>query len=593
MLIFKKNILFIIFLFTASLHTIFSQEKIDSLDFYLEQKDLVKALDLINSFNQDTVLIKYDEKYVEIKIKESNLFADLSDYEKSIEILYRTLIKIKSNTNKTLQTKIYLELGTQYSAIKDTLNSFKNYHIAEKIAENINDYSVLRHIYHNLFRLHVLKNKDSALFYIKKKYVLDKKNNDNSGIAITYNNFFAYHSVKNEYDTAKKYLDSAYQTSVKYNIKHAIRTSLSNYGYFYSVKERDFKKALDYYNILEAEHEKDLTQSELSNLFLNLGYVYENLGDYANANLYHVLYIELSQKIYNEEIGNTIKDIESKYKIDQIQKDYLEEKNKILAKESRNKKLILFIIFLFLMTLFISYAFFQNMKLKARNREKEIDSIIQKKIINANIDGQEKERKLIATLLHDQISALLSSAGLHLKAFESKLKIEVPTQDLIKTKSIIKDAHDQIRNLSHQLIPPVLAKLGLNEALQDLCEKNSNTMIEFIFSGSTNPIKLNKDFEIKIYFVVSELINNIIKHSEANSAKITYEINEKFLKIIVQDNGIGMYNNENKKEGLGLQQTSTRIFGLNGEMLIENSNGLKINITIPLDSDAISEFNNL
>jgi signal transduction histidine kinase len=118
-------------------------------------------------------------------------------------------------------------------------------------------------------------------------------------------------------------------------------------------------------------------------------------------------------------------------------------------------------------------------------------------------------------------------------------------------------------------------------------------MIEFIFSGTTNPIKLNKDFEIKLYFVVSELINNIIKHSEANSAKITYEINEKFLKLIVQDNGIGMYNYENKKGGLGLQQTSTRIFGLNGEMLIENSNGLKINITIPLDSEAISEFNNL
>jgi signal transduction histidine kinase len=264
-----------------------------------------------------------------------------------------------------------------------------------------------------------------------------------------------------------------------------------------------------------------------------------------------------------------------------------------MENQSRNKKIIVISISLLLLLVYIFYSFYENVKLKERNREKEIDSIIQKKIINANIDGQEKERELIATILHDQISALLSSAGLHLKAYESKYKNDMPVEELVKTKSIIKDAHDQIRQLSHQLIPPILIKLGLNEAILDLCEKNSNTMLEFTFLEKKSDVVLKKDFEIKIYYIVSELINNIIKHSEATKARIEYEIKNKILNLIIQDNGIGINDNDQKKGGLGLQQTSTRVFGLNGEITINSYKELKIIIKIPLGPDSISEFNNL
>lgn len=585
MSVLKFNFITVLIFFFYSQLT-FGQSNADSLDFYIEKKEILKALDLINSYDKNAILQKDKKLYVDLKIKESNLYASLNDYEKAIDLLYKSLSKIKSYSNQNLQTKIYLELGTKYSSIKDTVNSFKNYHIAEKIAYKNKDNSNLRHIYHNLFRLHVLKDNDSALFYIQKKYAVDKLENEPSGTAITYNNYFAYHSVRNEYDIAKKYLDSAYQLSIKYDIKHAIRTSLSNYGYYYSVEKGDFKKALNYYEQLENNHQKELTQSELCNLYLNFGYVYENLGDYANANLYHVFYIQLSQKMYNQEIKDAVKDIETKYKIEKIETDYLEEKKQIIENDDRNKKLIIFFVFLLLLLIFMFYFFYQNIKLKERNRKKEIDSIIQRKIINANIDGQEKERKLIAGILHDQISALLSSAGLHLKAFE--YKSEITNDELNKTKSIIKEAHDQVRDLSHQLIPPVLVKLGLKEALQDLCDKNSNSIIKFTFSDNSSDFKLNKNFEIKIYYVVSELINNIIKHSKADHAELHFEINQNVLMIFIQDNGIGISKKDKQKGGLGLLQTTTRINGLGGNIKIEKLNGLKISITIPLDSSSVS-----
>lgn len=558
----------------------------DSLDIFINQKETFKALDLINSYDKEALLTKNQSQYVDLKIKEAKIYASLNDFEKSIELLYKSLQKVKKNSK--LHTQVYLELGTQYSVIKDTTNAFKNYYRAVKTAKKHQDNSSLRHIYHNLFRLHVLKNVDSAYFYIQKKYDVDLIENDPSGLAITFNNFFAYHSVKNEFDLAKKYLDSAYQLSVKHNINHAIRTSLSNYGYYYSAEKEDFQTALKYYKILKNEHLKELTQNEEANLYLNLGYIYESLGDYANANLHHVFYIQLSEKVYNEKINDAVKDIEAKYKIEKIQNDYLAEKKEITDKQSLNKKIIIFFVFLTTLLLFILYFFYQNIKLKERNRDKELDSIVQKKIINANIDGQEKERKQIASILHDQISALLSSANLHLKAYESQNISDETKLKISKIKDIIKEAHDQVRDLSHQLIPPVLVKLGLQAALQDLCEKNSNAILKFNYNDVPNEIKLKKDFEIKIYYVVSELINNIIKHSEAKEAYLFFEISNNQLNIFIKDNGIGITKKDKKKGGLGLQQISTRIHGLQGKIDIKNTNGLEIKIQIPLDSRTLA-----
>lgn len=575
-------ILFIVF----SQNVTIGQNKVDSLDIFIKNNEILKAIDLINSYDKDKILAKSKSEFVDLKLKESKLYASLNDYEKSIDLLYKCLQKIKSTPN--LQTKVYLELGTQFSVFKDTLNSFKNYHKAEKIARKNKDNSSLRHIYHNLFRLHVLKNADSAYYYIQKKYQVDLIKKEPSGLAITYNNFFAYYSVRNEFDEAKKYLDSAYQLSTKHNIDHAIRTSLSNYGYYYSVEKKDFTTALKYYKILQEEHISALTQNEKANLYLNLGYIYENLGDYANANLHHVFYIEMSEKIYNEKINDAVKEIQTKYKIEKIENDHLEEKKRIIEKESFNQKIIIFFVFLTTLLLFMFYFYYQNIKLKERNREKEIDSILQKKIINANIDGQEKERKQIANILHDKISALLSSANLHLKSFESQISSDDDKTRIIKIKDIIKEAHDQVRDLSHHLIPPILIKLGLQAALQDLCERNSNDIIRFKYQEIPNEIILKKDLEIKIYYVVSELINNIIKHSEANEAFVYFEIIQNNLNIQIKDNGIGIKKQDKKKGGLGLQQTATRIHGLNGNIDIKNFNGMEINIQIPLDFNSIT-----
>ena len=147
----------------------------------------------------------------------------------------------------------------------------------------------------------------------------------------------------------------------------------------------------------------------------------------------------------------------------------------------------------------IAFIFYKNYKLKQQNRLEQVANDTQTRIINATIDAKEKERKNIAEILHDSVSALLSSANLHLQASKSQLNGTAPPE-IGKAQEIVNEASVKIRDLSHTLISSVLMKFGLAFAVHDLCEKYSNS--ELSLMSDDNGIKrYNQRFEIKIYHI--------------------------------------------------------------------------------------------
>jgi len=274
---------------------------------------------------------------------------------------------------------------------------------------------------------------------------------------------------------------------------------------------------------------------------------------------------------------------DSKGKIDS-DLSVLQKKQIVELQKTTNKKVVSLYIVLVLLLMVLSYYVYQNDKLRQKNKQKDIQQKIQLNIINAGIDGQENERKKIASFLHDNINSLLSSVGLHLNAFSVQNNIQ--SAELIKAKSILEDAHDRLRDMSHELIPALLVRFGLVYAVEDLCEKNSNSALQFEFTSSV-PItkRYNEKFEIKLYFIISELFSNIIKHSDAKKAQISlHEKNDKLI-IIVHDNGKGFNTEKLNQEGFGLNRIKARIKKLKGNItLISRANettGTSIKIKVP------------
>lgn len=254
------------------------------------------------------------------------------------------------------------------------------------------------------------------------------------------------------------------------------------------------------------------------------------------------------------------------------------------AENLRTKKVVSLSIILIVIVFLLFYFLYQNNKLKQKIKRKDIKQKILLNVINSSIDSQEIERKKIASFLHDNINSLLSSAGLHLNTFTAQH--EIKSEEIQKAKTILSEAHELLRDMSHELVPSLLVRFGLIYALEDLCEKHSNSAITFEFSSSisTNKRYIEK-FEMKVYFIVSELFNNIIKHSDAQKAKLSIVEKNNQLILSINDDGIGFKTQKLRDvEGFGLNRIRARIKKYKGSLTIisKENEGTKVKIEIPL-----------
>jgi len=560
----KITFIFLLFFFVSS----FSQTKEDSIDYFVEKKELIKALDYGRAKATSYLENKQFDEYCQICIKKALIYGRLSDHDKSLATLFAALSVSRKNKLKG-SAEILEQIGTRYSYIRDSSKAFKNYYKALKVGFIEKDTSSLVNIYHNLFRLYTEKNLDSAYYFMNEKFIIDKKRNSPRGISISYNNSFVYYTLKGKSEIAKTYLDSCYTFAKKHKLNRQVLSSLFNLGYYETESNQNYSKALEIYEKIKTEYLSEFTNMDYIDLYSSFVYVYENLDDFEKANYYNTLLQEYNNKMYNEQLSDKVREIETKYEIKKIEDEYQEKSKLLNENQNRNRKIILIFVTLFAFSLVLFYFFYQNLQLKQRNKIKELDSEIQENIINASIDGQELERKKLAEILHDSISALLSSASLHLSAYLVGKKSEIP-EEILKARTLLKEAHDQVRDLSHELVPPVLAKLGLFYAVQDLCEKNSNSVITITFNhyGSFQQ-RFNEEFEIKVYFIVTELINNILKHSNATSGIVTLEARSNHLIINIEDNGKGFDDSKSQhNDGFGLTQIKARVRSLKGKISI-------------------------
>jgi signal transduction histidine kinase len=363
-------------------------------------------------------------------------------------------------------------------------------------------------------------------------------------------------------------------------------------GMYFNYK-KDTQKAITFFEDAVKYGIEEEEKSDLSYAYLEYSKFLNKNGAHKKAYALLEQYNKLTEEINSDEktkkatvAGINLELDEYKREIDKISNSYKSKETYWLEQQSRNKKIVILVITLSLLVFLIFYAFSQNEKLKQYNRLKEIQSKVQQNIINATIDGQESERKKIAAFLHDNISALLSSAGMHLNVFSTINKDQ--SAEIIKTKFILEETHDKIRDLSHELMPSLLVRFGLILALDDLCEKNSNSTLTFKFKSSLDPsLRFEETLETKLYFIISELLNNIIKHSKARNSEVTIDKSKSDNRLIVSviDDGKGFDNlKKNSIDGYGINRIKARINNMKGEFVItsKKNQGTTIKLVVPI-----------
>ncbi len=556
----------------------------DSIPIYVEKNNVIKAIEFARKKTLIYLKNKNYNAYCKIILENADLFEQFNDKENAIKILFKALPIAEKYNLKESQISIYRKLGDLNGQIFEITKGKKYLKIAEKKALDFDNKELIIRVYRGLFKIHAASNSDSTFYFLKKIGYYSKNSKDKEIIYKNYSNYSQYYLSVNENILAKKYLDSAYNLALEIGDKKFISRSYGNLGYYYVTVEENHEKAKNIFlEILKNFSEKN--DPEITgNGYLNVAAAYKGLKDYKNAHIYLEKYIALQDDIVNGRINQANQELETKYAINKVETEFKNKEKQLSSKQERNQKLLLVFAFLFILAGFIFYFYYQNLLLKQKNKIKDIDNKLQYKIINATLDGQDLERNKISAILHDQVSAILSSVGLHLSAFESDLSKE-KIEELVKTRILLKDAHDKVRDLSHELVSPLLVKFGLQFALKDLCENNSNSIILFDFqSNIQNDFRFETDYETKLYFIVSEFLNNAIKHSKASECLVSLELFKKLLVINIIDNGIGFdIDKITSTDGFGITQIRARIKNINGDLKIKSGINQGTTITIKVN----------
>jgi two-component system, sensor histidine kinase LadS len=195
------------------------------------------------------------------------------------------------------------------------------------------------------------------------------------------------------------------------------------------------------------------------------------------------------------------------------------------------------------------------------------------KVANNYLEGLSDERKRVAQQLHDIISVKL--AGLKHRLLNDNIN-EKNKQKLLLNE--INDLHEEVRNISHTLSPIVLENKGLEMVLEEFIIKLEDICnnIFFDYSITLSQSITDKKIEEFLYFTFMELINNTLKHSQADVIKIVLNETNKNYILMIEDNGIGYNYLEVINNGIGLKSIRQRADLLNGEFsIIQLPKGVK------------------
>ncbi|HEX6181986.1 MAG TPA: two-component regulator propeller domain-containing protein, partial [Chitinophagaceae bacterium] len=202
------------------------------------------------------------------------------------------------------------------------------------------------------------------------------------------------------------------------------------------------------------------------------------------------------------------------------------------------------------------------------------------------IATQEEERKRISRDLHDDVGTKLSA----LKLFLSSLKMQVENKEqeraqqlAVNSEQLINETIRDVREMLLNLSPGVLEEFGFVVAIEGLVNKINQAgaiNIELTTFGLTK--NLQKEYELALYRITQELINNVLKHSQAKNVSLQIGYREEKIIIMIEDDGKG-FKIEDHKDGYGLKNLAARTKLLNGTMNIDSQigKGTSVSIEVP------------
>ena len=473
---------------------------------------------------------------------------------------------------------------------------------------------------------------EKGLDYFHQSYTYFKETDEGFFIAATTNGLGSMYQLTGDIDSALYYNNIALDYSLKIDNQILAARMYTNLAECYAI-QNDYPKALqahldalkikegrgDWQDIAISKILVGQTYARMSELdkglqfinegqlmadTLNLPYIQKSAllakkesyylnKKYEKAYDYLQKYHELNDSIYSEDVKLQINELKEKYESEKKDRQLLEQKASLAMSEKKRvqqRNLLLVSVGLLVILAGLVLFTFTYMRQRRKLYNETIANLEKEKELTHLkfvMEGEEKERSRLARELHDGVNGSLGA--IKLMASSELKKVSDTSDNLIRINQMLDSVSDEVRDISHNLMPDTLLKLGLNEALQKHINKLSQTdkiNVEFQTYGRMDDLDVT--VKLAIYRITQELLKNVIKHAKASEGLVQVNRHQNELSLIVEDNGSGfdVFDRAQKKNwGIGLQNIYNRVEILGGIIDIQSSldAGTSININIPLN----------
>ncbi|PXV65006.1 histidine kinase [Dysgonomonas alginatilytica] len=573
------------------------QDKIDSLLFYTKK---AIALNLQYQGNKLQLGNEYQNMSYAYSIRGAT--------DSSLIYTKKTIGALKEAKDTLRMLDAYNQMAVIYVKNKDYPNALKYFEDALQIYDKVENKHNRLYIYTNLAAMYQKWGKQDKAIEFSRKAVIDAANSNEK---LTYGKLLCnlgghlYKSklYRSSIDTLQLamphikeshyYLGTAYQTLARdyFAVKNidsceyflnlvdnlAEKNQFSRGELFYASKadilvlQSKYKEAVPLVaKFIELDSKKELKDADPSIYNMVADVLEKGAGDYKRALEYRTLAYAMQDSLYKKESDAKLNEFYALYKT--------ADKDLEISKLNEEKQLMRFnialmiggfIITAILLVLFFLYNRLKQLRLMGESRKKQIQSYL---------EGLESERYRLAKELHDNISNEIVTL---------KMKMEVEHSNRKTMIDDLQTLHTNVRNISHELMPPIFKYTPLTDILRNYTEQQNQldkAKILLDIKPEEGWEDMSSELAVEIYRIVQEAVGNAQKYSKATHIYTMLTKNDKEIRIQIKDNGIGF--DQNKVfTGFGLKTIKERTNFINGTLLIESDpqHGTDIKVVAPIN----------
>ena len=239
-----------------------------------------------------------------------------------------------------------------------------------------------------------------------------------------------------------------------------------------------------------------------------------------------------------------------------------------------------------------SYIIYTAILIYRRSLSDQIELLEERSTYSkAFIERVDSERRRISMALHDSAGSIVTGLRANLQMVKSNNQDDLKDPHYKETIHLSNQLQQEIRNISNDLLPSSIMKLGLKSEVQRILSSLEYTyeIQTTLESNFTSKLEIDDKIVLHLYYIIREALDNVAKYANAKNVLVQLMKYDDEIQLLIEDDGIGFNINEKKSEGgNGLKNMTLRVGWLNGEIDIYSNDGTSITINIPLQKKSIS-----